>query len=388
MTKSSYGRPLRSGRVPDQGFSLLEMIVAVAVFLVISGVAFTLFGKHQAMLSQEQLTAGLNIGMRNALAQIQLDLVNAGDGLILGTNVPAWPVGVTINNSNPTTAQCNPTASYPPVYASACFDSMNIILADQNTPAIHPCASSSSCTINTSSTSTLTGFSSSNTASTFATNFHSGDSVLFVQGCSGGGHPNGSSGCMFTTAVLTSAGSSTTCTGITTGCVVLNFNSTSSTGTNSTTNDPYSLTTNTPTAELTAQFGYNDWVVRLAPIAYSVTTSTIDSYNNSDPQLVRQQGGTTNVLMDQIIGFKVGAALWNAASDTTTFSYNYNAQASTSAGGYASNYELIRSVRVSLIGRTEPNPTNIFRNTFDSGPYQIRGNSIIVNPRNLTMNND
>ena len=55
---------------------------------------------------------------------------------------------------------------------------------------------------------------------------------------------------------------------------------------------------------------------------------------------------------------------------------------------HPNEFNLIRSVRVSIIGRTQPNPTNPYRNPFDSGPYQIRGNSIIVNPRNLTMNND
>ena len=85
------------------GFSLIELIVAMAVFLVIGGASF-LFSRHQTLLSQEQGVAGLNIGLRNALSQLQLDVVNAGYGLILGANVPAWPVGVTIVNSNPTTS--------------------------------------------------------------------------------------------------------------------------------------------------------------------------------------------------------------------------------------------------------------------------------------------
>jgi hypothetical protein len=87
--------------------------------------------------------------------------------------------------------------------------------------------------------------------------------------------------------------------------------------------------------------------------------------------------------MDQVIGFKVGAALWNNAN-TSLFQYNYNTLNYSTPNGF----NLIRSVRVSIIGRTQPDSTNPYRNAFDSGPYQIRGNSIIVDPRNLTMNSD
>ena len=104
MMTSSGGRKLLRAKAWREGFSLLELLVAMAVFLIISSVAFTLFNRHQTLLSQEQVTVGLNIGLRNALAQIQLDLVNAGNGLNPWPNIPAWPVGVTIVN-NPPTAQ-------------------------------------------------------------------------------------------------------------------------------------------------------------------------------------------------------------------------------------------------------------------------------------------
>jgi hypothetical protein len=86
--------------------------------------------------------------------------------------------------------------------------------------------------------------------------------------------------------------------------------------------------------------------------------------------------------MDQVIGFKVGAAWWN--SGVSTFDYYYLTSA------YNSDFTYVRSVRLTLIGRTAPStdPTYTYRNPFDSGPYQIRGSSIVVNPRNLTMNND
>jgi len=48
----------------------------------------------------------------------------------------------------------------------------------------------------------------------------------------------------------------------------------------------------------------------------------------------------------------------------------------------------VRSVRISLIGRTAPNYSKAytFRNTFNSQPYQIQGMTVVVNPRNMSMN--
>lgn len=101
------------GRGPhDHGFSLIELMVAMAVFLIISITAFTLFSRHQSLLGQEQGMAGLNIGLRNALSQLQIDVVNAGNGQIQGPNVPAWPVGITIVNSNPTASACYTAATF------------------------------------------------------------------------------------------------------------------------------------------------------------------------------------------------------------------------------------------------------------------------------------
>jgi hypothetical protein len=46
----------------------------------------------------------------------------------------------------------------------------------------------------------------------------------------------------------------------------------------------------------------------------------------------------------------------------------------------------IRSVRISLIGRTAPNPDGSFQNSFDGGNYRVEAISVVVNPRNLSMN--
>ena len=126
-----------------------------------------------------------------------------------------------------------------------------------------------------------------------------------MKSCSGGNSvqyaASGSSGCQFTTAVLTAAGATTTappgC--ALQGCVVLNFNETRPGGANNPCaaavntcprpraerlNDPLGMTTNgiAPAGELTDTFGQYDWVVRLSPITYCVNTT-----NAADPQLMR-----------------------------------------------------------------------------------------------------
>jgi Tfp pilus assembly protein PilW len=436
------------------GFSLVELAVSMGIFLIIGATALTLFSRHEMLLSQEQGIAGLNIGLRNAFAQIQMDVVNAGSGVITGAQIPAWPVGVTIANSNPNASPtCSPATSG--TYSSNCFDSLNIVMVDPNTPPLQLISTygsttgttclntnASSCTaspvtLSSTATNTVTGsVPTGYTASGVAPSFHSGDYVLFVDLTQQAGEQ------FFTTAKLASAGA-------TSGSnVQLTFNETQQGGFNygaTSTNDPLAMTapycyvnitngsatvswasgsntfvtgstwanqqigiadsiytvssvssstsltlTSNATATLsstplytatvlTNQFYSGDWVLRLLPIQYSVNTS-----NTSDPQLVRTQNGATGVVMDQVIGFKVGAVWWNNSLALNDFQYDYN------SADYGNNFSLVRAIRVSIIGRTTPStdPTYIYRNPFDNGRYQIRGSSIVVNPRNLTMSND
>ena len=207
MTGNSSRRRLISRDIPE-GFSLLELVVAMAMFLVLGGASLTLFSRHEALLSKEQGIAGLNIGLRNALSQIQIDASNAGYGLIMGANAPAWPVGVTIYNSNPTAAQCNPTATNPPTYAAACFDKFNVVMVDPNTPYLQ-LPSTYSCTtgplytngtvnniLATETTTTVLGAPGSGTSSTYYSNFKAGDEILLVK----------ATGQLFTTATLVGRG--------------------------------------------------------------------------------------------------------------------------------------------------------------------------------------
>ena len=56
MKTLASSRRSPSGEAHEHGFSLVELLVAMTVFLVVSAVSFELFGRHQTMLSQEQVT--------------------------------------------------------------------------------------------------------------------------------------------------------------------------------------------------------------------------------------------------------------------------------------------------------------------------------------------
>jgi len=216
------------------------------------------------------------------------------------------------------------------------------------------------------------------TAAALASDYHNGDQLLLVN----------SSNSQMTTITLSglagSGGTAATYTsGATTG-VKLTFNITNADGSNSSTNDPLSLTTSL-NPKLGTSFCSTDWIMRLAPVTYQVDTTTA-----SNPKLTRTQAGTTSVLAEQVIGFKVGAIAWNVTDDTTGYSYNASNSSTASPVGYSNEWWLIRSVQVALIGRTTPNPdpTFTYRNGFDGGPYQIASEIATINPRNLSMNNN
>ncbi len=369
-----------------RGFTILELLIATVVFVVIAGAALTLFSVQQPLLNRQQNFAGLNIAMRNTVAQIQLDVANAGTGYYPGTNFPDWPVGVTIVNSNPSSA-CNTPATF--TYSSTCFDTLNVIATDPNTPPAHPdnggfTFTGTDCIATTASPMYVyppTG----TTAATLAGDYHNGDQLLLVD----------TTNSKITTILLsgmTGTGGTATTSGV---GVKLTFNATNSDGTNTATNDPLAVTTclvsTTPcpvgdlNPKLNTSFCSTDWILRLAPITYQVSTAT-----PSNPQLTRTQGGTTSVLAEQVIGFKVGAVAWNVTDDTIPYSYFASNASTASPVGYSNEWWLIRSVQIALIARTTPNPgaSYTYRNGFDGGPYQIESEIATVNPRNLSMNNN
>lgn len=386
------------------GFTLIEFMVAMAMFLVLGGAVFEMFAKQAPSFSRQQNLAGINISIQNAVSQMQLDLVNAGTGYYPGTVISSWPIGVTITNQLSTNGACNNSATF--TYSATCFDTLNILTLNPNVPPTHPTnsaggTSSSSCDNLTASPLYIQA-SPGQTLTQTAAGFNTGDQILLVTSSSGGTHATLGA----TAAVAGGVSSSAASTGVQvnsfllTGAPVIGANYvalpfTPITAPASTTspymNDPLNISTVNST-NLGYYFCPQDWVMKLLPTKYYV-----DVTNAQDPKLVRQVGtGTPDTIAEQIIGFKVGAATWvpniaNPALSTDDLTYSFYAQNAGSANppGYAGDYEQVRSVRVSLIGRTNPNPdpSYTFRNSFDGGPYQVIDATVVINPRNITMNN-
>ena len=348
----------------QSGFTLIELMVSLGVFLVIAGAAFSLFGAHAPLFSRQQNLAGLNITLRNIVTQMELDVVNAGNGYYPGSDIASWPIGVTVNNSPPSPSCFNSSTQ---TYSASCFDSMTVIAADPQAPPSHPDPSGNSCVATDTSSILMVDAPPAPTwtgsLAAYAALFHSGDQLLLIK----------SDGSQMATTTLTSDGQ------VAGTKIQLQHNPT---GANAA--DPLGITTYAATKgasdpfanKLGNQFCQPDWVLKLAWIRYGV-----DATDPTNPKLTRQvSGSATEVLAEQIIGFKVGASLWSGTDTGDVYDFkNYN------YGDYDPSQ--VRSLRISLIGRTPPmDPTANFHNAFDGGNYQIQAMSIGINPRNLSMN--
>ena len=353
--------PFGANRHSAKGFSLVELLIAMVVFTIVAGSAFALFEQHLPLYSEQLGIAGLQLGLNNAVGQMQVDLSNAATGVFVGANVPDWAIGVTIKNSTPLAGTCNNPATFS--YSATCFDTMNVIAAAQNIPPLHPSPATGTTCVSTTSSILFATPAPGHTAATDAAYFHAGDELLLLT----------SSGSHLSAIVLTADGA------VSGTKIELQHNPTAANGTGT---DPLGITTNLNN-KLGSTFCNGDWIIKLSAISYYV-----DASNPSNPVLMRSQGGVPTQLADQVIGFKVGAALWGGTTSSTAYNYDAATYKSTTGAADPYDYTLIRSVRVSLIGRTVPNfgPDYKFRNLFDNGPYQIQGLSIVVNPRNLSMN--
>ena len=367
---------LRTVRRNSAGFSLVELLVAMFIFVVISGAAIRLVQRHAPMATTQQNQAALNFNIRNAIAQMQVDVVNAGTGYYAGANIPAWPIGMTIFNCGDLVNGCNaltgPANCYNAAtltYGQGCFDVLNMIASDPTTPPSHPSDIGANCVSTTSSTLFANPIGTTTTAQ-LAAAFHSGDELLVVN----------SDGSQMTTVNLTKDGS------VSGNKVQLQHNPTGADGSNSF--DQFGIANSTDANKLGTQFCTTAWILKISMISYSVNAA-----NPANPQLVRSiNGANPQVIADQIIGFKVGAMTWNTTANDDQSTYLFNAPAAspsngcTSNCGYSNDWSLIRSVLISVIGRTAPAPADPFRNSFDGGPYKVQSVSVVINPRNLSMN--
>jgi Tfp pilus assembly protein PilV len=405
---------IRRGRRAERGTSLLELMVAVAVFMIIAGSVFKLFQQQQGSQATLSGQVGINLALRATVAQLQMDVINAGNGYYQNANIPSWPVGVTIVNTlNNSGTACNSGTTYGP----SCFDQLNVLVAANSStyPPVQPAAS-----VNTSTGSMTVLPASGFTAAQTEAEFVKGDELLVI---SNSGTPQ------IAAVVLTGNGT------LSGSNVLLTFNPTDANGLNtvnqatpadtdwldiSACDNPASgisaaacntaLNNSTP-ARFTDAFSTAAWIIKLAPVSYQVcagpgsSTSpyscdqSAGSPDIADPKLIRTQAGVSTMMMDQIIGFRVGAYLFNSPnsgcqyeSNDVLCNYQYVAANYTVSNGTTAsdpyNFSLVRGVRVSLIGRTAPNYRTSYRNSFDGGPYQVQGTAAVINPRNMSMNDN
>jgi len=96
-------KALRTGNKikTSHGFTLIELMVAMTIFLIIGAAAMSLFKQHASLFTTQQGEVGLNMGLRNALQQIQTDAVQAGNGFYNGgaTQTSNTPAGVSVQNA-------------------------------------------------------------------------------------------------------------------------------------------------------------------------------------------------------------------------------------------------------------------------------------------------
>jgi prepilin-type N-terminal cleavage/methylation domain-containing protein len=353
----------RAGHGRYAGFTLIELMVAMLIFVIIGGTALSLFKVHTSQFTDQQNQVALNTSLRNSLSQIEVDLSNAGTGYYVTTDKASFPVGVTVISGGGGAGGCNAGQTY----TAACFDQVNIVTTDSSTPPGLPnIGDGVTCTdTNAQGTAWVTVPQVVNPATgalwlpaDYAAKFSANDQIVFSSGQTAN----------YNTTRLTGAPA------VVGNQVSLPHYATSAaTLANNTTTDPLHISTfNDP--QLATSFCPNtDWVVRLAPeIIYGV-----DLTNPADPQLYRQvgQAGARVFLADQIIGFRI-------------FATQNDNQVKSSSDFAAGNYQfnVIRTIKVSIMGRTPPNPVSSFRNTFDGGAYRIEALSVTANPRNLSMN--
>ena len=341
-------------RTPSQGrsqggTSLLELMIAIAIFMIISGAAFTLFQQQPSSQLTLNGQVGLNLALRSTVSQLQMDVINAGNGYYQNANIPSWPVGVTIVNTMNTsgtacnTGTWNEATGAISTYGPSCFDQLNVLVAANSTtyPPVNASDSTGgSGSTNCTSTSSGTGYTQAASGFTLtqtAAEFSSGDELLLVKNT---GNPQ------IAAVVLTAAGA------VSGNAVKLQFHATDTYGLNTITPDWLdisacdgiytegtsttcnSLLNSGTTVRFTTSFCGSDWVIKLAPVSYQVCAGpgsstvpyscdqTATSPDIADPKLIRTQGGTSTMMMDQIIGFRVGAYLYNSPASGCLYETN------------------------------------------------------------------
>ena len=341
MKSANTNRVLLRRRSGVSGFTLVELMLAITVFLIIGAAAISLFKQHASLFNDQQYQIGLNVSLRNALAQMENDVVNAGTGWYNAANsVASWPIGIKIVNNTAGGATCHPANTS--TYNSSCFDTLSLIVPDPTTPPgqVYVAPGTAGCATPAITGTTGTGNATMlitpvapSTQSQILSGMIANSQVIFIH--------VGTSGTLMTTAVLKTAATASGAN------VLLTFGATKNDGTNPTAaNDPLDLTTTAnvdpaliPTTLTNSFCSGTDWVVKVAPITYSVDTSTA-----TNPTLTRTENGTPAPIASQIIGFKLGAStvvLNGTNVSGSSGAYCYNA-ASTTSPCYDNQFDQIR----------------------------------------------
>jgi len=370
--RKTFNRAMMSAswRKSVAGFSLIELMVAMSLFLVIGGAVVALIRRHVPLFNTAQNQASLNVSLRNAVAQLQMEVVNAGSSYSATNPMPFWPIGATITPATSAIATCQGTQTY----VAACFDQFSLIDADSTIPALAPSSDPTGLAqINTNAPAgvlylTYPGTPSgatSNQYASWAATLTTGTELMLVQG--GTDMPAGQP--EISVVVVQAPGATSTGNFIQVPIAPTTGNGIPVT---SPTDDPMRIYDAGESARFTNLFQPQfDYAIKLNSTKYSV-----DGSDPTNPKLIRTSPtGAVDVIAEQIVGFNVGA--WSSIIN------GYSSSPAT----YNSDWASIRSLQIQLIARTPPSSdVSSFRNTYDQGPYQVQGVSVVINPRNLNSN--
>jgi hypothetical protein len=288
---------------------------------------------------------------------MEIDLINAATGYFPTYNIPGAPLGAVIKN------------------LSAGYDQLTIVSFDPTIVA-HPTAATND---TTSGTMTVTPVGINATALAAGYNWSAGNPIELMIFSN---TVNASSGMPYiTTFPLTAAGT------VSGSNVIIHYtpNVTPVAGTPGTgtwLGDPLYISSTYGISDpiganpgilylSTNQYDQTDWVLKVNSVVYSVNPATAELTRTVN-------GGTPETVATNIFGFKVGTLAYG----TTSYTYI------STPGSVTNNPSEIRSLRVSFIGHTAPDPSAPFRNSVDGGPYRVEATSFIINPRNMSIHDN